>query len=452
MKYCENCFAINEDSDVVCISCGTPLSPSSPAPTARKWDWRILWIAIAAVLVVGLGIFIGKTVFSSRNKLENACLKTLNVVQEQLAPNKRSKTVWEEATALLQSQSFTASIGYRTDGQELRLDTDYSRKDKALRGSAAYYNPGDGISLGLDYSIASNVLQISAPDLSGSVYGCNVKKLGNILGNSKLASLLPVSVPKDFGTSIFKKTTIQDTLKSYGGEHYEELHKSVEQKKLSDQVLSLGGRQEKVSVYKVTWSSHAFTEFISHAWGSKVFSALGQMVNSLIPEVDSSCLLYVSKSGYLMGFDFVSLGTKYQFLLEGQDNPWELFSLRVTSLYNDPVVYTGSTVVQGGVLLMELKNEQEVFASLAYSSITGDFSVRTAKRGELLRGNLVRNGSTLGATVLLVPEYGSAVELSCQLSPLAQTPKALSNDYFDLLDMSLADWQRFLLEQNIQIF
>lgn len=451
MKYCENCFAINEDSEVVCISCGTPLSPSSIAHTTHKWDWRIVWIAIAVLVVGGLGICIGKTGFSSRNKLEKACLKTMNVVQEQLSPDKNSKTGWEEATSLLQSQTFNASIGYRTGSQELLMDTDYSKKDRSLRGSAIYRNLSDGVSLGLDCSIVSNVLQISVPALSNSVYGCNVKKLGTILANSKLASILPVSVPKDFGTAVFKKITAQDILKSYGGEHYEELCESVEHKKLSDQVLSVGDRQEKVSVYKVTWSSHAFTEFISHAWGYKLFSSIGQMINSVIPEVEPDCLLYINKKGYLIGFDFVSMGTKYLFLLEGQEDPWEQFSMRVTSLYSDPVIYTGSKQISNNMLLMELKNEQKSFCSLKYNGSTGAFSLCTARHGELLRGNLIHSGDTYGATVQLSPEDGRILELNCQFSPLDHTPSSLSKEYFDLLDMSLTDWQRMLLEMNVRL-
>ena len=125
--------------------------------------------------------------------------------------------------------------------------------------------------------------------------------------------------------------------------------------------------------------------------------------------------------------------------------------MQVTSLCSDPVIYTGSKQISNNMLLMELKNEQESFCSLVYDGNTGAFSLRTARRGELFCGNLIHSGDTYGATVQLSPEDGRILELNCQFSPLDHMPSSLSKEYFDLLDMSLTDWQRMLLEMNVRL-
>lgn len=452
MKYCESCFAINEDSDLVCISCGASLSTSgNPSSIGGKKKIWIVWAILAVLVVAGLGLLVGKAVFGSKNKLANACLRTVNVAQDDLLPQNWKKTVLGKAASVLQSPMFTFRADYRINTRQLHLDTDYSRKDKVLRGTASYSNYGDNVELGLCYSIASDTLQICAPDLSSSVYGCNLKKLGKVLNNSKLAEILPVTIPEDFPASIFRKTSFTNVLKAYGGEYYDDLVESVESEKLSSRELSLRDRWEKVSVYRVTWSSHAFTKFLSHAWGTKAFSAVGQVLNSIVPEVEPDCLLYVNKDGYMIGFDLVSMGTMYRFLLEGADSLWDYFSLQVTSLYADPIVYTGSAHVNDDTLIIALENEQETFCSLSYDISTGEYSIYTVKSGEVLRGQLTDDNGCYGMSVVFLPQSRNVQELRCQISPIKSTPEPISKEFINLLDMSLTDWQRILLEMNIQI-
>lgn len=460
MKYCPGCGMENDDMAVSCSMCGTML-PSS-GMTGSKVGKRggsgggngkkLLLIGGCAVLAVGLvaalivlvsGIFPG-------NALENASQKTLESFSEQIGKQNGVAAYTDAVQDHLDDGEYTMNLTYGSNGFTIGLDCDYSRKSKLMSGSIDYHDEAQLLDLSFDYSLKKDTFQFAYPAVMEDVYGFSLKKIGKKLDNSAILSMLQVELPEIGDLDFFKKTDMQDFLNQQSEGGLEKLKESVEITYLDERTLELSGRTEKCKMYQVTWSATAMDSLLKSLGGDGPMSELAGFVKEYLPEIEPDCRCYVNSDGYLVAIDMVSMGNKYVFLLQGTQNPWDKFTLEVTSLYGESKVYNGGLYSGDSGIQLYLRNEDEIFLGIEYDD-NGDFSVYTEKHGTMLQGNIDVTATGAALDLTLNSEQIGPQHLQYSLSELEQTPQQLSKYYVDLLDMNLSDWQRLLLDLGVSL-
>jgi hypothetical protein len=198
--------------------------------------------------------------------------------------------------------------------------------------------------LDLDYSVKRGVVQFTIPGVVQDVYGFSVNKLGNKLGKSPVGKLLPIDFTALSDADFFQKTNIAKSLNKLTKGKFDALKDSVKIKYLDKRTLSFPSGSQPCKMYQVTWNEQALNDLLKSMTGNPVLSKLAGFIKDIIPQIDGDCRCYINEDGYLVGVDLVSLGSKYFFVMEGETNPWDQFSLTVTSLYGDTKVYTGSSI------------------------------------------------------------------------------------------------------------
>lgn len=449
MKYCPNCGCENEDFSSLCTNCGSALG-TAEAPGRKKRNrgsGKILKIlaAVAAAGALGGGIFAGVKLLGG-NTLSRAYQRTTSAIVEEANEQKGISAV----TGLLEKYEdqgkYTLEIGYQNSTLEADLSCDYSRSAKLMDGELRF---ADGQSeIVLDYSVKKDVVQFTVPGVVQDVYGFSVNKLGDKLDKSPVTKLLPIDFSALSDLNFFQKTNAAKSLNKLTKGKLDILKDSVKIQYLDKRPLSLGGESQTCKMYQVTWNEQAVNDLLQSFSKNPVLGKLAGFLKDIVPKIDGDCRCYINKDGYLVGIDLVSLGSKYFFVMEGDENPWDKFSLTITSLSGEIREYTGGLFHTDAGMQLYLKNQEELFFGLDYAT-DGKFSVYTDKYGTIAYGTMLSSGDQLDLELNLNSEMMGSQKLTCSVSALEEKPEKLAKYYVDLLDMDLADWQRLLLDLGI---
>lgn len=446
MKFCSECGAANENDAFSCYECGAELpAVQTNAKKGRKGSFRIpkpVLIGAAAVLalalVVGLVFGVIALLSGGEDDLGSAFGQTMGAFRDGEKDQTQLQTFMTQVSGCLADGEYTFDLTY--DGvAQLYLRTDYSYSDKQLQGR---FNI-----MGTEFAYSANekLLQFTIPGQFDNVYGIRPGDLDKLLDDpllSQIAGLFTGYIGMDLQADMFPKPTdLEGWFKNAAGDEYEAFLKSVEITEMEEERV-LDGRSCRV--YEITWSSAAANELISAVGSLGKLPQIGELLNVLVPELDPECRCYVN-DGYLIGLEFVSAGAQCLFVLEGEENPWDAFSLTVNSVYGESLYYHGALERSGESRHLYLEGEGETLLSLDYNDATGEFAVYTRDTGDLLRGQVTAGSE---ATLRLEWNAGEAgvQALTFTLSELRGQPGQLSADYIDLLEMSLTDLTRFLLD------
>lgn len=449
MKFCPNCGCGNDDFSSLCTNCGSALG-TSDAPGRKKrtrGSGKILKViaAVAAVGALGGGIFAGVKLLGG-NTLSRAYRRTTVAIAEEANQQKGISAV----TGLLEKYEnhgkYTLVFGYENSALAADLSCNYSRSAKLMDGELRYTDHQTAI--GLDYSVKKDVIQFTIPGVVQDVYGFSVDKLGTKLNHSPIGKLLPIDFSALSDLNFFQKTNAAKSLNKLTKGKLNVLKDSVKIQYLDKRTLSLGGESQTCKMYQVTWNEQALNEVLQSLAKNPVLGKLVGFLKDIIPKIDGDCRCYINKDGYLVGIDLVSLGSKYFFVMEGQENPWDKFSLTITSLSGEIREYTGGLFHTDSGMQLYLKNQEDLFFGLDYSA-DGKFSVYTDKHGTIAYGTMLASGGQLDLELNLDSAMMGPQKLTCSVSELTDTPEKLAKYYVDLLDMNLADWQRLLLDLGI---
>jgi len=449
MKYCPQCGCENDDFSSQCTNCGAELG-TTEAPGRKKRNrgsgkFLKIFAAVAAVGVLGGGIFAGFKLLGG-NSLSRAYRRTAIAVAEEANQQKGVSAV----TGLLEKYEnrgkYTLEIGYQNSAMSADLSCNYSRMARLMDGELRYTDTQKA--LGLDYSVKNDVIQFTVPGVMQDIYGFSVKKLGTKLDKSPISKLLPIDFSALSDMNFFQKTSAAKSLNKLTKGKLDILKDSVKIQYLDKRTLSLGGESQTCKMYQVTWNEQAVNALLESLETNPILGKLVGFLKDIVPRIDGDCRCYINKDGYLVGIDLVSLGSKYFFTMEGEKNPWDKFSLTITSLSGESREYTGGLFHTDTGMQLYLKNQEELFFGLDYTT-DGTFSVYTDKHGTIAYGTMLASVNRLDLELNLDSAAIGPQKLTCTLSELQDSPEKLAKYYVDLLDMDLADWQRMLLDLGI---
>lgn len=449
MKYCPNCGCGNEDFSSLCSNCGATLisitsSTQKKRNTGNKKLLKISAAFAAACVLVG-GVFAGVKLVGG-NSLSRAYQRTTKAIAEEANEQKGISAVTSMLEKYENQGKYTLTIGYHNSALALDLSCDYSRNSKLMDGELLYTDAQT--SVGVNYAVKKDVIQFTIPGVMQDVYGFSVDKMGKKLDTSAVSKLLPFDFSALRDLDFFQKTNAAKSLNKLTKGKLNVLKDSVKIQYLDKRILSLAGKDQTCKMYQVTWNEQTVNALLESLSTNPILSKLVGFVRELIPKIDGDCRCYISKDGYLVGVDLVSLGSKYLFVMEGEENPWDKFSLTVTSLTGEVTEYTGGLFNTDSGMQLYLKNQDEIFLGLDYSS-DGKFSVYTDKYGTIVYGTAIASGDQISLEINLNSAAAGTQQLICTVSALEEKPKQLAKYYVDLLDMDLADWQRLLLDLGI---
>lgn len=445
MKFCDACGAANEDSSAVCYDCGALLmdpaagkkkkSSGIPKPVLAIGAVVLVIALIAGVVALVISLTGGEPdVVSAFGKSMDAFADSSNAEDSQI------HGFVEQLNDYMEDGKYTLRLAYSGNGTALAMETDYDKNARQLQGVL------DILDTQITYSVDGKVLQASIPGQFQNVYGVALSEVEELFNHSFVSAItkaLKVNLDFDF----FVGTDLKGYFEELAGDNYEELLASVEIEDLGEKELN----GEICQVYEVTWSSEATTDLIASVGSLGVLPELGSLLNTLLPELEPECRCYVNDDGYLVAVDFVSAGAQCLFVLDGEDNIWDSFNLTVNSIYGESQYYSGALVQNGDEMYLYLKGESGVFASLEYNDATGDFLLYTQVAGYFLSGNVAVDGKDICLVLEWTVEGSGTQQVTWAMRKLDDEPEQLAAKYIDLLDMSLADWTRLLLDLGIQI-
>lgn len=442
MKFCTQCGAANEDTSFSCYACGAMLEAEQTNTGTRrglnipKPVLAIGGILLAAALVVGGIIW---AVSGKNDGMDNA----LNQTMKEFSGGKEEPTQFSQfftvANERLTEGEYTMYASFSGGVMDLELNTDYSRSAKQLRGEIDL----DG--WGLEYSAKKDIIQVRFPG-EYEIYGFDVDDINKItetfnemLSLPFVGNLLPVQLPTDLKLDLFGQSNLEGLLAGIAGEEYEAFRESLKVEEWNDETITRSGKSEECRVYKISWKSEALTDLLGALGSGGFLPNVGGLVNTLLPEMDPYLFCYINSEDYMVGVRFTAAGSKCFFLLEGEENLWDEFSLTAETMSGEIKVYEGAMERSGDAFELYLKGEAgEKLIAVGYDDASGDFSVSTASAGTLLTGRVT---SKVGeASISLswnTPETGLQ-ELSWTITRLQQQPEQLGEKYSDLLSMA---WQ-----------
>lgn len=439
MVFCGECGAANENGSTVCYECGAVL-PVTQVVKKKAGIPKPLLIAggalLAVLLVVGVVLL---CLSGGQRDLTEAFDQTMTAFQGN-ETGTQAQTFVQKLDDLLKDGDYAMAL--RTSGDSgIFLTTEYSRDNEVMRGAIGL------MGMELDYSIDSQAIQFSIPGQFDNVYGVKLKQLDR-LANNPLLSVLMGDLGKrvDLNADFFAKNDLETTFRNIAGEEYDALRKSVKIKELDEKVLN----GQNCQVYEISWSSSAMVELVAALGSMGTMPELGGLVTSLIPDLGSDCRCYIGEDGYIAGVEFSSAGAQCLFLLEGRENPWDAFRLTIESIYGETVVYTGGLEHSGTKMRFTLANDTDVLLSLYYDDATGEFSLATKDKGAFLSGCFRTQGELCLSLEWDAADLGT-YQMEFSIAALDRKPSPMANHYIDLLDMSMSDLTRLLLDLGIQI-
>lgn len=457
MKFCTSCGAGNADSRTSCSECGASLpadinsvTPATTTKVKQKNKNKGKQGLVLAALV-GIASVIALAVLFSGSPVSKALTRTTDslasIAQEQTMLQKFLKC-GEKLTGL---GKYSMTLDLYSDSYCVGVETDYSKSAKILSGEFNYSDSIKNLELEMLFSADKKDLQVAVPQVSSNIYGAPLKDMRKKYEESILASVLPLSLPKNMDWNLFSAKSAEDVLKQLFGEKFDAFKKTVEVEKMGIRSLNVNGTSMECKAYRITWSSKALGNLIGTSDGTDFMKHLGDLLDEILPEVEPDCIVYVNKDGCAIGIDYVSMGAQCLFILEGEENLWEKFSLTVKSVYGDTVVYNGGIRQIGSVMHIYLENQNERLFSFRFDDASGEFSLETRSAGDLLSGRLFSEDSTMEMEISWYLTGSDKHTIAWSMSSLKQDPQKLAKAYINLLDMSLTDWQRMLIDLGVRI-
>lgn len=459
MRFCDNCGAGNPDSANKCVSCGAALPAAEGAPVSRpenadvvmpsgkSGSWKKLAaIALAAVVLVG-GIAAAVVLGSDERKLGSAVQEAGSGVAGFLEEEPLLEQFGDTYQELVDRGVYDLTLTYSMGGKQVSTEMNYARSKKRLDGQLRYLD--SSTALELNYTADKNQLVLAMPQNALNVYGFTWKDLSRKYEESFLSDVIPIKLPENGAPEIFRQIDLKGWLAEYGGDAYDELLSSFKVNDQGKRTISLAGEMVECDAYQAVWSSKALTKLIAKLELTGLLSGVNTLVEGLIPEMEPDCMLYVS-DGCLVCADFVSLGNEYTLTLEGEENPWDKCVLTVKSLYAETKVYTFNTHEEGEQVVFSLESDADRLMAVSFHRGNGEFSLEL--KGEKLVWGRLSSGADFAAVELNWQlKDGTECCLSWELRATEDVPGKVTQGYIDLLDMSLTEWQRLLLDLNLQI-
>lgn len=460
MISCPNCGLENNDFDGVCSACGAALNTPLAGNNKKKGKrgnkhgshtsgGKKLWgIAAAVAVLIGLGI--GGALIARGLSADGALMQAAGKSALSFAgsvTNEENIVSGSDAiVSYLDKGEYTLRLLCESD--ELLIDTnvDYSRKKRIMSGSADISI--DGFAFGTEYSVDDDLLLVSSPTGMENTYGIDLGNLEKDLRKSPLGAFLPEELLEILKIDFFQKVDFKNFLQTDKNGELKALLRSAKVKYLDECVVSGVSKSIPCKMYQVTWDEGKANALISSLKKKGGIANVGAFLAEAVLKLEPDARCYVNDDKVLVGFDVVSVGVRYEFLLEGEKNPWDKFFLRITTLSGVQEVYTGGITNRGDDTVCYLGDEQLPYLTL-HLTRNGDFVLETAGKGTILYGNLSSAGNAATLDITVDAEELGETRIVFSVSGLKTKPEPLSKHYIDLLDMGISDIQRALFDLGL---
>lgn len=452
MKTCVFCGTTNDDSADVCSVCGGALPDSgySSGSAGRKKSgagskvWLIVLGAVLACAAVVLLIF----VLSPKLSLARSSKETFQLLPRAIEA--KSDVVFsKQLTKKVSDGKFSAQLEWSNATATVATDFAYSRPRKIISGTARIADSQSNLDLSLRYSVDKNIVEVSFAENGFNVYGFKRKDFAEKYGNS-MVSTLASNMPESSGLSVLQKQPVASDFSTQFKKTCNAFLKSVEVERLGKTTIYINDAARECRAYKLKWGEEAAKKFTDFLSSNGLSTVLSEKLIPIISKIEPECICYVDKNGKLAGVDFVYIGQQCSFALAGESNPWDSFTLKVGSVYGGTVIYSGGIVRDGNMLYISLENGTDVLFQLAYNTSTGEYVLNTKNYSELLRGQFLSSSGKFTFAVYF-DDAGDTSCLKLTVSELDAKPERLAKKYIDILDMSLSDWQRLLLDIGVRL-
>lgn len=432
MKRCPRCSARNSNSNSRCAKCGCKLPASSRSASAAP-SARVLLPAAAIVLAVVIFLSV-TTVFglSPRNRVLSSAKLTLSALSDVAGDSDTLSTFRSVSEGLFISGNCQTTVHVRSDAFELQYEMNCAQILERMSGSLVYTDRTKGRAIPIEIYAGDKDVRLLAPSLTGEVYGFTFADLAKKKGISQ----------KEL--AVYEPFSLSTSLESIAGESWDAFLKSVDAKKHRDDAALPGDPSRSCTVYKVSWDSKKAKELVS-ALSPDILLSLPANLFGWVTGSEPDCRCYVDADGYLIGIDWVSMGSKYTLCFLGADDLWSDLTLTVDPLIGSTSVYTGGVRAGDDSWELLLADSSGVFFGFVLDEQTGAFSL-TAGGSALLRGTITATPGFAG--VELVHGIGQTEELSASVSfgTPASKPEECTYSYTDLLHMNANELQRLLIE------
>ncbi len=403
-------------------------SPPAAAPPKRSGSTvKIVLIALGAVILIAAAVLLF-TVFSPKAALYSAGKTTLCRLPDAIERKSDLVLTSSVIQQKISDGKLSAELEWDNDYFHLFTDFDYSRPKKLLSGSAQLRENTYGLDVDVAYSIQKTTFEMRFSDTSLNVYGCDLEDLSEKVSSS--SSTLPINLFKN--SSGLSVSQAKKNLKAF--------IKAVEVEKKGKTTVYINDTAQNCKVYELTWSEKSAEKLTKSLNGG--ISALGSKLLSLFSKIEPELTCYVNGSGEIVCVDFIYAANRCSLYLKGTDNPWDSFDLTVKTVSGSEYTYSGGIVREGNTMRISLTYETDRLFELDYDTDSGKF-VLNIREAEILRGKFLSDGKTCTVAVYDDGELGT-VQLT--VSKIKADPERLSKKYIDILDMSLTDWQKLILD------
>lgn len=444
MKYCNSCWnAATDDSLTVCPYCNTPYPPTQgdskkKKKTAGGKKIPLIAAAMGGIALIALVAFLVVNLFGG-NVISAAAENSVSSLLEHLGPRSDLFSYMQNMDSLNSKSDCQVFFAVGTPDMFFAVDANYAGSKKLIDGTFEFQITEDISAISMDFQANQKEVRLYAPDLVSDVYGFRFSDLQKSYEKSPLRKLLNLPSAKNLKLKPFQSFKPDKFMKDLCGNSWTAFAESVKTEKFDTRQITLGSRSEECTIYRIQWDANKAKALIQQL-SKKTFGSIPKSVTDLISDLSPSIRCYVDSNDTLVGVEFTFLDSVYTFLLEGVSNPWEQFSLEISSVALGTKRYTGGVISDESGIRFELKDNSETIYAIYYDHNTSTYSVVTPD-GEFING-IFRSGST----GFYLDSHFEDVSYYFSLSDAESHPTKDTSKYIDLLNMSLGDTTRMATE------
>lgn len=418
MNPCPKCGYDNGPNVRFCAGCGSPMGGR------RRKKRKVLVVIVAVVLAAALALGGGLWYVSAQpaSRLLRAAEKTADALGDYLGQPDNLRAFYNNFSQRAEKEKFSLRLSLKKWTEAISLDVNVA--DDAAQGVLTYrYGRPEG-EVSLEFYEGGALLQLAMPQYLKDVYGMPTDNLREDLENSALGRQLGLTLPD-----------IPFTMDCR--EELDALVRTLEVAQTGEQMLRLGDEHRICTVYGMTWDKDALAALVNAFLDQAMVSSGIDYRVTPADVAEVSLQFYVDGHGYLVGVDILLEDETCAIRLAGPENPWQV--VRLGSDCGDGHMYTDL------VLLLDV-DEDRLTCSAQDEHGREGFRFDYDDRGGAYL--LYNNGDTVSG-YLRGDDGKSELEVGdvfiLTLAPLEEKPRKLAEEYRNILDMTMGDWQELFL-------
>lgn len=390
-------------------------------------------VALAAVIFLLVSSLFGTTALGA------AAENSIDSLADQLSGQSNLSAYLGGTSPFSARSDVHILVGIQTPDVFLSLDTNYAGSKKLMTGTVELGAPHEDFQISADFHANRKEVRIYAPDLVNDIYGFTYRDFEKKYDKSQLRKFLDLPLSEELTLAPFRGFDLKEYLQEQGGVSWEEFEDSLDIEKYDTRQLTLGNRTEECTVYRVQWDAKK-AERMLKTITRNTLGFLPDVIPELATKLAPDVRFYVDSEDNLVGVDFTFLNSIYTFLLEGENNPWELATLQIVTAGAEPMHFSGGVISDAEGVRIELKAQNQTVYAIYYTNSTGAYSI-VSPNGELSNGVFLSD-----STGFHLESNFHNFSYVISVSELDRLPGKTEENYVDLMDLSISEFGRLTTE------